>query len=102
MCDRLIAKGYNLQDEQFCDQIMQRTADNLVQSGLVNLQKTDLSATKLITVTTKMPTKRLANRRASAGVQQSLGIRRKSVTPMTAQQMQAKAELQNFEKHEVK
>lgn len=41
------------------------------------------------------------SRRPSAGVPATLGIRRKSVTPLTAQQALAKKELKNFEKHSV-
>lgn len=73
----------------------------LLTSEVVKIQTTDFSSSSksLFSVQQKMSTKRLASRRASAGIQMNLGVRRKSVVPLSQQQMLAKKELDGFEKH---
>ncbi|CAL5984059.1 Protein_phosphatase 2A regulatory subunit [Hexamita inflata] len=99
--DKCFKRGIDLMNDDTLSNICQKTYKNLVSSTAVTLNETEFIGQKTALIQPQMPTKRLANRRASAGVVMNMGIRRKSVVPLNASALQAKQELDGFEKHKI-
>ncbi|KAH0572816.1 Protein phosphatase 2A regulatory subunit [Spironucleus salmonicida] len=98
--DYLLKKGFNLNNQEMQADVCKRIYELLLEKQIVKCNRVTI-AEGVKTIQQRLPGKRLANRRASAGIPVALGIRRKSVTPMSMAQAQAAAELKGFEKHNI-
>jgi len=81
--DKCLRRGVDLLSVDVANAICAESVKTLMSSGLVNFSDVDLNSQKLTYFQPRLPQKRLANRRASAGVQMNLGVRRKSVVPLS-------------------